>query len=224
MIAKLLHLASHLIASLVVATVIAQGVLAGALWYQGALTRQKMERYAAILYGIPAKSLPSPGASTDEQQETTSASLELEERARQDPLLADRETALQRSFLDFVGLVQELKKKRQRYDFVKQSFEDLLEELEQQLSTSALTEVQRTLEVLQPKQAKELVLQMLDEEDPDDRERALQDVVTILTTMSADKLKKIAAEFKTDEERRTLHEILVEIGNLRSRQLGGLDS
>ena len=64
---------------------------------------------------------------------------------------------------------------------------------------------------MQPKQAKDQLLRMLDEAGPEELEKVNRDVVTMLKSMPLDKRKKIVSEFKTDEEAEKLHEILKQI-------------
>ena len=82
---------------------------------------------------------------------------------------------------------------------------------------AALLEVQRTLEAIAPKQAKEQLLRMLAEaKTPADQ--PMEDVLRILKAMPLDKRKKILAEFKTPEEIEKLADVLREI------RLGGSDA
>ena len=75
----------------------------------------------------------------------------------------------------------------------------------------SLLEVQRTLESLPPKQAKEQILKMLDNNNKIEREQTLRDTVKMLKAMASEKQKKILSEFKTPAESDTLAEILREI-------------
>ena len=73
--------------------------------------------------------------------------------------------------------------------------------------------MQQTLESLQPVQTKAIFLRMLSDKTADEQQ-ALAEVTEIMQAMSTDKLKKILAEFKSDAERATLHQILAHIGQL----------
>ena len=83
---------------------------------------------------------------------------------------------------------------------------------------TSLMEVQRTLEAIQPRQAKDLILRMLEDEGLDSNDDVVADVVTIVKAMPRDKLKRIFGEFKTGEEREKLHRIMVEIGEFHDRE------
>ena len=77
--------------------------------------------------------------------------------------------------------------------------------------------MRETLEILQPRQSKELVLRMLRDEGVDAQDDVVADVVTIIKGMTQDKLKKLLGEFKTNAEQAELHRILVEIGEFADR-------
>ena len=77
---------------------------------------------------------------------------------------------------------------------------------------------QRTLENLQPKQAKDTLLRILEDEGKDPEDDVLADVVAIVRSMPQEKLKKILGEFKTEAERTTLHRIMLEIGEIEDGQ------
>ena len=111
-----------------------------------------------------------------------------------------------------------LRSDRERHEFVKTSFEDKLTQLENDATTTALQEIQRTLEILQPKQAKDLLLRFLEDEGLDAEDDVMADVVAIVRTMPQEKLKKLLGEFKTEKERETLHRILLEIGEIERLQ------
>jgi hypothetical protein len=121
-----------------------------------------------------------------------------------------RESALDKSLGDLRTVELQIKTERERLDLWKQDFDKRLANLETQATDNALLELQRTLESINPKQAKDQILKML--EDPGSVEdQPLHDVVTILKTMPLDKQKKIYAEFKTPEETEKLAEIFREI-------------
>jgi hypothetical protein len=94
---------------------------------------------------------------------------------------------------------------RQRYDNLKQAFDARLKQLHTDVDQNSILEVQLTLENIQPKQAKEQLLLMLEKED------AMSDVVAIIKAMPMDQRKKILGEFKTPEESEQLAEILQNI-------------
>jgi hypothetical protein len=172
-----------------------------------------------VLYGLDAAELAAPPRSNANQQSAESSEpshATLAQRVEQHPLLQARRQALNRTQVLREERVRDLKTQRERYDLVRQSFENLLDQLETDISSSAVDEVRETLQILQPKQAKDLILQMLDEDGDSPEDDVLGDVIEIITTMAPDKLKKILGEFKGESEREQLHRILVAIGELDS--------
>ena len=138
-------------------------------------------------------------------------------RIAADPSTKLRHEALAKGADDIRGLAQQLSTKRERYEIVKQGFSELLNTLEQEANTNSLQEVGRTLEILQPKQTKDLLMIMLQFDEPDDDDDVLQDLLGIISNMPQDKLKKIFGEFKTVDEQVVLHKILVALGKLDTR-------
>lgn len=133
------------------------------------------------------------------------------------PSIVLRQEALSKGADDIRSLAQQLSTKRERYDIVKEGFGKLLGTLEEDANASALQEVRRTLEVLQPKQTKTLLTTMLALDKPNDLDDVLQDLLGIISDMPEDKLKKVFGEFKSPEEQNVLHTILVAIGKLDER-------
>ena len=88
------------------------------------------------------------------------------------------------------------------------------DDLEEQVVIASLGDVQRTLETLAPRQAKDILLRMLEEEGLTEGDDVVSDVVTIVKAMPAGKLKNIQAEFKTDGEQEVLHRLFMEIAEL----------
>ena len=78
---------------------------------------------------------------------------------------------------------------------------DELKELSDEAQDNGLQDVQRTLQSLDPEQAKEQLLIMYDD-------KRIDDVVTILQAMSTDARKDILAEFTTPAEVEILADIL----------------
>jgi hypothetical protein len=215
MLSRVVHFLILGMIYLCAATTLAQAIGLGVIWSRGALTPDKLTRYAGILYGLPPQDLPPLEPNEEESTGLVSGgSADLQTRVAAHPLLANRREAIQRDFTEINMLVRDLKTKRKRYDSVKKGFQNLLDTLETDLSTTSIAEVQRTLEVLQAKQAKDLILGMLEEEDPTGEDDVLGDVVEMIRTMPQEKLKKILGEFKTNAERETLHRIMMELGKL----------
>ncbi|NJO37424.1 MAG: hypothetical protein HC871_07105, partial [Rhizobiales bacterium] len=121
-----------------------------------------------------------------------------------------RESAIDKSLGDLRNLEKNLKTESDRLDGWKKSFDERLSRLQSAATDTSLLEVQRTLEAIAPKQAKEQILLML-KEPATAADNPMQDIVTIFKAMPLDKRRKILAEFKTEEEIKQLADILQQI-------------
>ena len=210
---RLVQLISAAIACLCVATVLAEGVGATYVYLRVGMSQDKLYRLLAVLENVDLDAIRAKheAAKKPENSEQVSPEDVLRARLVNDLHLDLRESAIDKALLELRALEGKLKTERERYDEIKLSFDKRLDELKAGASDMSLQEVQRTLEAIAPKQAKEQILRILDEPDEDAAERAMTDVVTILKAMPLDRRKKIIAEFKTAEEAQQLHEILREI-------------
>lgn len=201
------------IAYFCMATVIAQVGALGVLSAQGILTQEKLFRCLAALYGVNLHEIEQRATAAAQPPPDEQPAFEevIERRALASSDLDLREAAVDKALVDVRALTAQLKTERERYDQLKQQFDARLAQLEQVFTDNSLQEVQRTLEVINPKQAKDQILRMLDEASPEELEDVNRDVVTILKAMPLDKRKKILGEFKTEEEAQKLHDILKQI-------------
>lgn len=202
------------------ASAAAQAIGIGILYSRGSLARDKWPQYAAVLYGVelPARPDPkSPEAGTSEENLSEPRVKRLTKSAQSYPLLVNRVSAASREKATIDDRHRDLQTRTERYGLVRQSLDDLLTSLEKDAKQSSSVEVQQTLELLAPAQAKEMVLRMLDDKGRTPSEAAA-DVAGILRTMPPDTLKKMLAEFKTDSERQALHRLLNTVGNLGKSQ------
>ena len=90
---------------------------------------------------------------------------------------------------------------KKRYQQIREGFDAKLLSMSEGATASGRDEVRRTLENIKPKQAKALLLEMLDKKEIDE-------VVTILSPMTDAKRAKIFAEFKSEDELEKLSEVL----------------
>ncbi len=195
-----------------VATVISLGVLGGMMWVKGALSGDRYLAILAALYGIeqPANQKPAD-VKAGQNPEQPSLESVLERRALASLDLDLRESALDKSLQDLRNLESQIKTERQRLDLWKQSFDNRIATLETGRTQQAIVELQQTIEALQPKQAKDQILQIMNTPPRSAEDQPLHDVVNLLKNMPLDKRKKILAEFKLPEETEKLSEILSEI-------------
>jgi hypothetical protein len=209
---KIIGLLSSLFVAFCIGTVLSIVVFVGMLWWKGGLTGDRFMSLLASLQGIDmataAATLPVTEEPNDEQVSYDDI---LEKRALAGLDLDLRESAIDKSLGELRNLESLTKTERERLDLWKQSFDQRLASLETEASETSLRELQTTLEAMNPKQAKEQILIMLDSPIRDKHDNPIFDVVTIFKTMPIDKRRKIVSEFKTPEETEKLAEILHEI-------------
>lgn len=193
-------------------TVLAQIVLVGMLWWKGAFADNRVTAMVAALYGIhPATNAGAASTPADPNLEELSLTQIAQRRMLTSLDLDLRENTLDKSLADLRNLEEKIRTEDERLSLWKKSYDYRLAELESTTLASSLLEVQKTLEAIQPKQAKEQILRMLDDAPDGLNEQAMQDVVKILKAMPLDKRRKILGEFKSEDEATTLAEILKEI-------------
>jgi len=200
-----------------VATTVAETIIVASLWRSGAFETTKVRKYAAVVYGFDLATLDIGGGKPKAIEPTTAILTRdelLDSRVKGNAALATRQQAIRKGAEDIRVQVQTLSTKRERYEIVKDGFDGLLVQLEKNVNDTALTEVRRTLEVLQPKQTKDLMIDMLQDGNVTPEDDVLGDVLAIIRGMPQDKLKKIFGEFKSEEERTVLNRILLAIGEL----------
>jgi hypothetical protein len=199
-----------LIVAISIGTTVTLVVLLVMLWWQGVLADERILGMLAALQGIQ----PAPAIETTAVVNTADEQPSLEQirnsRLRASLDLDLRENAIDKSLGDLRALEESIQTESKRLDDWKKSFDRRLAELQNAAADSSLLEVQRTLEAIHPKQAKEQILLML-QEPASATDNPMQDIVTIFKAMPLDKRKKILAEFKTPEEIKQHAEILQEI-------------
>lgn len=189
-----------------VATVLAQMIAIGTLWFKGALDKDRLYRVLASLHGIDIISLHAEIAADEQQPQLEQVSYDaiVKTRTLKSLDLDLRETALDKGLLDLVNLQNSLLEDRELFDDVKKSYDLRLATLAEKEQEESIQQLQRTFEAIKPRQAKEQIVMMLEDD-------AMDDVVMIMKNMPTDKRKKIIAEFKVGEDVKWLYEILTEI-------------
>ncbi len=195
-----------LIASFCVATVITQCLVLGVLASRGNLDSDKAIKMVALANGIDitgdrlsemleaSKTTPTPSFNEIlDQRAETGLDMDLKLNA-----IADFNEQVQ-------AMLQDLQKRQERFDLRRDAFNNKLAELDQGLQDAGMRELQRTLEVLPPDQAKIQLLKIFEDGEIDT-------VVNITQGMSSDKTKKILSEFQTPDEQDKLAQILRRIG------------
>jgi hypothetical protein len=208
---KLLGRGFTLFAFFSIATVIAEAGLLAVLWQRGLLTEQTVQNLLAIAYDIPVRELYDQMAAKAQPVKKEMVSFaEVQEARMLSSLDLDlREMSTDKGRLDLRELRMLLDQENGRYNLVRNEFNQEWDNLQKGATETALRELQRQIESLQPKAAKDQLLRILDSPDlPADT--ALNQVVTIFKSMAVDKRKKIVAEFKDTDSQR-LQDILRQI-------------
>ena len=121
-----------------------------------------------------------------------------------------REIAADKGLIDVRQLGMLLEDERRQYDALKLEFDQRIENVRQGAVDEGLKEVQRQLESVDAKLAKDQILRILaSAEIPP--ETFMNFVVTMFKNMPLDRKKKIMGEFKTAEERQQLNMIMNQI-------------
>lgn len=208
---KPLSLLGSLFAAFCIGTVVSLLVLTGVLWSKGFLTGDRLTAALAAFYGIQPKTSELQASGEIAAAEQPALDDMMSKRVLASLDLDLRENAIDKSLGDLRALQTQIKTERERLDQWKLSFDQRLANLETATTDTALIEVQRTLESMQPKQAKEQILKMLEAAPRGANDKPMRDIVTIIKALPLDRRKKILLEFKTPDEAEKLAEILREI-------------
>ncbi|MBX3414583.1 MAG: hypothetical protein KF708_17990 [Pirellulales bacterium] len=189
-----------------VATVLSLAIILGYLMATQQLDEGKISQISAVLQGIDLAKLaapPSPEA-VDASQEQASYEAVVNARAVKlrdiELRLISLRQGLGRLDADRMALTAE----KSRLDRERTTFDERLAELQNSATSEGENDVRSILESVKPKQAKELILKMVDSGE-------MQAVVNMLSQMPVTKQAKIVAEFRTPEETEKLQAILRQI-------------
>lgn len=188
------------------ATLIAQLVMIAYLWSSWKMDQDKVVRILAIARGLePA--VPEPKEDEEAAKKTPVISEQasyqeiLERRAVKLRDLELREQSLANAVDEVKFQQQQLAESRQQEQQRVAQFTTELKSLKSGAEATGRELVRRTLETVKPKQAKEQLFQMLQNNETDE-------VVMLLADMPENRRAKILAEFKTPEENKKLAEVL----------------
>ena len=178
-----------------VATVIAAAILAAYFSRAWKLNREKLVQMLAVAQGVD---LAAVGQQARPDQEEPSRSRfptarSWRQRAVKTRNLELREQSLHGAVATAVAQQHTLAEEKKRLQGLREGFEHDLLSLKTGAAAEGREDARHTLEALKPKQAKVLLVQMLDQKEVDD-------VVALLSGMTEGKRAKIMAEFKTSAE------------------------
>jgi hypothetical protein len=191
----------------VAATVLAQLLAVSALWFRGDLGRPTAKEIVHALDGVDVERLRESYTSIDEliQSDITSYGEVIDNRVASRLDFDLRETSLEKGRQETRDLQDRLKSAGERYEVLKRQFDTSFSRLSRGAADQRLLELQENLESMQPAQAKQQIQRLLAGKSEN---TFLNDVVSIIKTMSADKRKKLFAEFQTPQETLLLAKIL----------------
>ena len=193
-----------------VGTVISLAIILAMLWWKGALADERLLGMLAALQGIKPAPPAQAAVALDSEAEQPSLDQIRQVRLGASLDLDLRESAIDKSLGDLRTLETQIRAESKRLDQWKTSFDQRVTELQTAATNAALLELQRTLEAIAPKQAKDQIMTML--KDPTTAaDKPMDDIVTIMKAMPLDKRRKILAAFTTEDEIKTLAKILREI-------------
>jgi hypothetical protein len=228
MIGKLINGAWTLFIYACVGTVISQIVILMYLVSAWKVDHQRWLQIVSVAQGvIPVEEKEEAAKNAEETvAELPSYSQVLESRSLKYRNLELREQQLRNSLSNLQFEQSKLADEKKRYQQIRDGFDAKLLSMTEGATASGTDEVRRTLENIKPKQAKALLLEMLDNKEIDV-------VVTLLTPMADAKRAKIFAEFKSEDELEKLSEVLrrireglpsAETPETTRRQLGELQT
>ncbi len=211
----LYRILAPVLAAFCIGTVISAAAGMMYLLSAGKIDREKMFQIVAVIQNVDLAAMQQEEEDARKPLESEQISFEqvLQKRVEQSLARDMREMALDKALDDIRRLQNDLTIDRRRYNALKESFDNRLQSLEQGAREAGILELQRTLEAIKPKQAKEQILKIIEEagqsaDGSAGNEESLNAVVTILKGMPVDSRKKIIAEFKTADESAKLHDIL----------------
>jgi len=203
MIPRLLKTAMTLFVCFCVGTLLAQAIILGYLWVSWKMDREKIIQMLAIAQGVDLFAAQKDDQSDLEAIPPEEPSYQdwLQRRATMFRDLELREQALENALARLSFEQQKLAADWKAKERLQQDFEARLLALKQGAEAEGRQAVGRILESIKPKQAKEQVLQMLENDE-------INEVVILLSAMAEIKLAKLLAEFKTPEEAEKIGEVL----------------
>ena len=191
-----------------IATVLAQAIGIGVLVFQGTVDQRKINQIVAVLHGA---SLAGPEGEKQSSEETEKAGAEQPsyaqiERARavQSRAMELREIVLKEGLEQLRTMRGGLEEREANYARVVNTFFGKIKEKREEAEKKSIEHFRQLMELMKPKQAKDQMVRMLDEDNIDY-------VVLVIRTMNDAKRKKILAEFKTPEDQEQLGAILDKI-------------
>ena len=190
------------LAAFCVATVLTQVILLSYFLIMGTLNRSSAIQLIALVNGIDVSGMRLQEIYRQGEEYEQPSYDEILAQRKMTSLDMDIRLRSQQEFRDELStMLADLRKDQDRFSDRLLAFRNELNELGEEAQENGLEDVQRTLQSLDPEQAKEQLLIMYDD-------KRIDDVVTILQAMSTDARKDILAEFTTPDDVDILADVL----------------
>ena len=190
-----------------IGTIIAEAIIVGYVASKWHMDRERFLHMIAAAQGIDLTP-PKPAAVQEPKKELPPEQVSFDQivdaRAIKVRDLELREQALKNGADQLRFEQNRLADDRLAFQRTKTAFEGSLTAIQKQATDGGWDDTRRVLLAAKPKQAKELIVQMLDK-------RELDAVVALLSPMPDNRRAKIIAEFKTPDELKRIDEILRQI-------------
>jgi hypothetical protein len=195
-----------------VGTVITASVGVAMLFQRGAFSDDRVLNMWAALHGIPVpgEAASASGDAQDADEQPAYDDIVMK-RALAGLDLDLRENTVDKALGELKTIELKIRTEQERFDRLVGSYEEKLKSLEANAADAAVLETQQTLEALPPKQAKQQLLNLLDEAPSPGIENPMAAVVALVKALPIERRRKILQEFKTPSEDEKLAEILKEI-------------
>ena len=190
------------LAAFCVATVLTQVILLSYFLIRGTLNRNSAIQLIALVNGIDVSGMRLQEIYRQSEDYEQPSYTEILTQRKMMSLDMDVRLRSQQEFRDELSIMlADLRTDQDRFSDRLLAFRNELKELSEEAQDNGLQDVQRTLQSLDPEQAKEQLLIMYDD-------KRIDDVVTILQAMSTDARKDILAEFTTPDDVDILADVL----------------
>ena len=190
------------LAAFCVATVLTQVILLSYFLIMGTLNRSSAIQLIALVNGIDVSGMRLQEIYRQGEEYEQPSYDEILAQRKMTSLDMDIRLRSQQEFRDELStMLADLRKDQDRFSDRLLAFRNELNELGEEAQENGLEDVQRTIQSLDPEQAKEQLLIMYDD-------KRIDDVVTILQAMSTDARKDILAEFTTSDDVDILADVL----------------
>ena len=199
---RLLGGLGSLLVYLCIGTILTQLIIAGYAVSQGFVDKQKLGDMLAVARGATLSSADDASLATQAKPvEMASIEEKDQRRATMTRHIELREQAVANALEQIATERDKLLKERETFDLLVAAYRKQKQQEQSLELAEGMEKTRELLENIKPEQAKSIILMMIADDDK-------EDVVAILSAMPIAKQKKIVEQFKTEDERRKLYEIL----------------